>query len=884
MSSFIPSSVYHLQINEKMPLKKVISLLPYFNDLGIEGIYSSSIFEAASLHGYDIVNPNKINPLVGTAEEFDIFCQELQKINMKLILDVVPNHMGIKGKKNKWWLDVLENGPISAYADFFDIDFDPIKRELKNKILLPILGSTYGQTLLNQELKLIWEEDGLWISYHEYQLPINIESYQDIFTHKIETDLSQEAAKDHLECLTILKDLQKEPKNKQLHKQRLFDLSTRSEWFINRTKELLDLYNGKKGVHDSFDLLHELLEKQHYRLSSWLVAGQEINYRRFFNINELVAIHIEKESVLNAHHSLLFHFIEEGKIQGVRIDHPDGLYDPTEYFQRLQNYKPPLLVIEKILDLNEKLPENWQVQGTVGYEYLNILNGLFIKKSNESIVSKNYDKFIGKSTDFKELLYERKQKFILTHMGSETLTLGWRLSQISELNRDFRDFTRIDLTTALREIIACFPVYRTYIRKCEEVSKKDTDCIYEAIENAKTKNSDIDPSIFDYIRDIFLKPVKTPEELDFICRFQQQTAPVMAKGLEDSCFYIFNRMVSLNEVGGDPRHFGITKNEFHEFNFEKLQKWPLGFLPSSTQDTKWSEDARAKLNVLSEIPKKWFSIITTWEKENQKYKTKADGTFFPDQNTEYYLYQLMLAIWPDEGPSPEFFERLWNCFLKAMREAGLYTSWRHPNAPLEQAAKEFLTSILDPQSNTTFLPSFVLFQKEIAEKGRLNSLASLILKIGSCGIVDIYQGNESWQSSAMDPDNRRPIDFDFLSHDDSVKMQITKKALKCRKDNKDLFLKGDYITLQTHKDHKDNLIAFMRSYQDKTAIVATGRFFTELEEGWKQTYIAFPKRQAKTFKDIFTGKEIVLQKKERKLTLDASVVFTDYPFTILISQ
>lgn len=845
--SSIATSVYHLQINEKLPIKKVVALLPYLEELGIDGIYSSSIFDAASLHGYDIVNPNKINPLIGTNEDFDELCLELKKREMKLILDVVPNHMGIKGTKNKWWIDVLENGPTSPFADFFDIDWDPLKRELKNKVLLPILGTTYGQALLNQELKLIWD-DGFWISYHEYQLPLNLASYSALLD---EPDKSK-----------LIERYYNEPS------------------FAKKIEDLLTLYNGSKGNHDSFDLLHDLLQKQYFRLSSWLVAGQEINYRRFFNINELIAIHIEKEAVLNQHHNLIFHFIAEDKIQGVRIDHPDGLYDPKTYFKRLQNHKPPLVVIEKILDLDEKLPKTWEVQGTVGYEYLNILNGLFIKKNHEPILSKIYSRFIGRQIDFKDLLYQRKKNFILTHMGSETFTLGARLAQIAESNRDFRDFTRVDLTSALREILACFPVYRTYINHDEEISKKDRDYIFAATEEAKIKNDQIDPSIFDYVRDTFIKEAKTEYELDFVMRFQQQTAPVMAKGLEDSCFYIFNRLLSLNEVGGDPQHFGATKDEFHEFNTEKLINWPLGFLPSSTHDTKWSEDARSRLNVLSEIPKKWGSLISIWAKENSPFKKQVKGEFFPDRNTEYYLYQLMLAIWPDTEDS-SFFERLWTCFLKSMREAGVYTNWARPSVEHETVAKEFLTCLLNSQE---FLNSFRPFQKEVSEKGKLNALSQLILKIGSCGIVDLYQGNETWYPCAMDPDNRRSIDFDFLKQENSLKMQITKKALNCRKQYKDLFLKGDYIPLRVYKDHKDNICAFMRRFQKQEAIIATARFFTELEEGWMQTYLALPKNvESKIFKDIFSDQEIVLQKKEGKLTIEASALFKDHPFTILVA-
>lgn len=578
-----------------------------------------------------------------------------------------------------------------------------------------------------------------------------------------------------------------------------------------------------KGANSNFDLLHALLEQQFYRLAGWHVAGQEINYRRFFNINELIVIHIEKEKVLNAHHEMVFKLIEEGKVQGLRIDHPDGLYDPATYFERIQAHHPSFVVLEKILNEKEPLPSFFQVQGTVGYEFLNLVNGLFIQADNAAHFSKIYDNFIGHETDFTLLLYERKKQFMKLHMGSEILAMGWALAQITETSRYYRDFTRRDLTKALGEIICCFPVYRTYIRKGEEVSKRERDYIIQAVEAAAGKTPEIDPSIYAFIRALLLTELKDsmPETMDFIFRFQQQTAPVMAKGLEDSAFYIFNRFISLNEVGGDPKCFGLSKSEFHQFNSEKLSKWPLGFLPSTTQDTKRSEDVRMRLNVLSEIPKKWGAHVALWEKENRKYKKKLRGALFPDRNAEYFLYQTLVGIWPDdpsEANSASFLERIWGYILKSLREAGIYTSWLRPSEEYEMCMKEFLSALLLPHGENLFYPSFVAFQKEIAHYGRLNSLSSLILRIGSCGIVDLYRGNEWWDYSLADPDNRRPVDYSFLKksldstscRDKTLKLWVTAAALRFRRENKEIFLEGQYIPLVVQKSYKENCVAFLR--------------------------------------------------------------------------
>ncbi|HEX2582535.1 MAG TPA: malto-oligosyltrehalose synthase, partial [Chlamydiales bacterium] len=605
----VPSSIYRLQMDSRVSLKKAIQLIPYLFALGIEGVYCSPLFKSHS-YGYDVTDPHCLNPALGTEEEFELFCQELQRRGMKQILDVVPNHMGIK--ENKWWNDVLKYGPDSPFAFFFDIRWNA-----QGKIILPILSTFYGTALENNDLQLIWDRS-FWIQYFEYRLPIAKKSF-----------------------------LQKKIRE------------------INENKALL----------------HQLLEEQFYRLSFWKVGEREINYRRFFNINELAAIHMEKKWVFNLHHRWIFELLASEKVAGIRVDHPDGLYDPGLYFERVRNKGASLIWAEKILEPGEELPENWSVDGTVGYDFLNLLCGLFIQKKNEKRMTDIYEKFTQSKPSLKEIKYSRRKNYINNHMTSEIKYLSSLLDKISETNLRWRDLTETDFSQALIEIISCFPVYRTYRRSEEKLRKVDRTVISQAIQEGKKREKDL--YAFDFIRDLFLRERLDEPVAEFISRFQQLTAAVMAKGWEDSTFYIYNRLISLNEVGGSPSHFGTTKTEFHRFNRKQRQKFPFSLLPSSTHDTKYSQDARLRIHKLTEFPDLWEQTVQEAARHNAQYKTKIQGALFPDRNTEYFLYQMLIALGRKDKT------RLWQCLHKAIREAGIYTSWKKIDAAYEAAVKKF---------------------------------------------------------------------------------------------------------------------------------------------------------------------------------------------------
>ncbi len=842
----IPSSVYRLQMNKNFSLKKATALLSYLFDLGIESFN----------HDYDITNPCRLNPDLGSLADFEDFCSQMRKYKMKLLLDIVPNHMGIKGNKNLWWIDVLEKGQSSTFANIFDINWTPEKLELQGKILLPILDKPYEQVLKERQIELFWEK-GFWVRYFDYLLPICYSTYPRILENG-QKDLSFE-------------------KNKEWLKYLLLANSGSKEQFISFYDKSFSVQNCTKNILSSFNknsnLLHKLLENQFYRLAYWVIAGQEINYRRFFNINELIAIHIENEQVLNMHHNWIFDLISLGKVQGLRIDHPDGLYDPSQYFERVRKKKPAFIWIEKILDFKEPLPELWNVDGTVGYDFLNILSGMFIQRKNKKKFTEIYARFIEKEINFKETCYACRKRYLTSQMSSEIYYLTTLLTKISEKSRYYRDFTKADLTCALLEIFACFPVYRTYIKPGIEIRKKDRAYILYTIETAKKKAPKVDPSIFDYIKSLLLSEYENSFKdlsIDFVLRFQQMTAPIMAKGLEDSTFYIYNRLISLNEVGGNPDYFGFSKAEFHAFNKKKLTHWPLGALASSTHDTKYSEDARLRIHILSEMPEKWKALVLSWKKDNQRCKTCVAGNLFPDLNIEYFIYQMLIALWPADQ------QRLQACLNKVIREVGIYTSWHKIDTLYENAINTFLKAILTPDKENTFLPSFFRFQKEIELYGILNSISALILKIGSCGIVDIYQGNEVMNHVLMDPDNRHPVDFNFrkqsLQEMKDLKISTTAKALHFRRNNKELFLKGDYITLKS----PENVIAFMREWKGQQVIIIVKRFFTK---EWPSCILKLPKKSNPShFKNLFTNEKIYISKNE----LDIDKILRKNNFAILI--
>ncbi len=920
----VPATVYRLQLNEAFPIAKAIKILPYLKALGIEAVYCSPYFQSYSLHGYDITNPNQFNLKIGRPEEFDLFYRKLKELHMMHIIDVVPNHMGIKGGQNGWWQDLLENGHYSLYANFFDINWSPEKRQLQDKVLLPILGAPYGKALAKGEIHFSFQEGQFHLQYADSPLPIAPHTYAIILETELESLKHTHADDDpdlkaYLELIDFYRAFpiasQERKSKKEEGSSRLVALMKRSPKMRSHIARLVTLFNAKQNhVNHSVDLLDKLLEGQFYRLSYWRVAGHEINYRRFFNLSELVSIKIEEEYVLEAHHELLFQLIERGVIQGVRIDHPDGLYDPIQYFHRLRERFTLYTVAEKILERKERLPDEWEVEGTVGYEFLNILNGIFIVKQNEEALTEIYKSFVGPMAGFEELLYAAKKYFATDEMASDVDSLGLRLDHLSETIPEYRDFTRHDLTEAIAEVISCFPVYRSYLGPQGKPNKRDAHYIQIAIGKARVKAAHLDPSIFDFLEKVLLVKLKWRHDGEealyrqFILRFQQLTGPIMAKSLEDTVCYIYNRFLSLNEVGGDPRHFGISLGEFHAYNREKRESWPFGFLASSTHDTKRSEDVRMRLNVLSEFPEKWALEVKKWSIVNQKYKKEG-----PSENTEYFIYQTLLGVWPRVAIRKDHFqavcERIWQIILKSLREAKQETSWRAPNASYEQAVHDFFLAILAPGKNNRFRKLFTEFLALIDRYGAWNSLSQFVLKCGSPGVAEVYQGNERLNYRLVDPDNRQPVDFDFYRKElrsirnrpieelfarhelSKVKMALTTKAFHYRIAHKPLFLEGDYLPLSARGARKENVVAFMRRLEDQWVIIVAARFYTQLaaaewdlplgQHAWGNTELILPSDwNHPILTDLFTGNKV----KTRRHTLKLADLFEKLPVSWLIAS
>ncbi|WP_455387751.1 malto-oligosyltrehalose synthase [Petrachloros mirabilis] len=928
----IPVSTYRIQMNRSSTFRDVARLVPYLHELGITDLYCSPYFTAVpgSMHGYDVVDPTTLNPEIGTEEDYRAMVDELHQRGMGQLLDVVPNHMGITQQINGWWQDMLENGPSSPYASFFDIDWDPLKPELRDKVLLPILGDQYGVVLENQELRLVYEDGHFLLRYYEHRLPIAPKPSSLILAYRLPT-LIQEAGANSSQVMelesiiTALKHLpsrqERAPESiaeryreKEIIKRRLASLVDGSTMIRLFLDENIRLFNGTKGDPRSFDLLDEVLNDQAYRLAYWRVAAEEINYRRFFDINELAAIRMEDPVVFEETHKLVFQLVKEGAVTGLRIDHVDGLYDPADYLNKLQRWakkelqvsaesadRPLYVVVEKILGVNESLPANWPVSGTTGYEFLAWLNALFVDRANERALDTIYTRFVGKDEPFEALTYRCKQLIMQASMASELNVLGHQLNRLSERDRRSRDFTLNSLTHAIQEIIACFPVYRTYITgEADGVLNRDRVFLWQAVSHAKRRNPAVSGLVFDFVRDLLLTPSghgeqDREERLKFVTKFQQTTSPVTAKGIEDTAFYRYQRFISLNEVGSDPQQFGIAPSLVHQQLKSRQEHWPGALSTTSTHDTKRSEDVRARLNVLSEIPKQWKEHVTRWQKTTRGFKTKAGGEAVPGRNEEYLLYQTLIGVWPLEAMNDDgyaqFVERIQAYMNKAIKEAKEYTSWISPEAEYEDAIRQFVARVLDRSTPNAFLEDFLPVQERVAQYGLYNSLSQLLVKMAAPGVPDFYQGTELWDFSLVDPDNRRPVDFAERARllaeldkasaslsgrlalmqelfarraDGRIKLFLAAEALRYRRDHCAMFHSGDYVPLEGTGEKSEHLFAFARIHSEGSIVTVVPRLLTRVipdahaaplgTDVWRDTWLTLPAwREGTTFRNIFTG-------------------------------
>lgn len=953
--------MYRLQFNRNFTFRDATRLVPYLAALGITHCYASPYLRAraGSTHGYDIIDHNSINPEIGTQAEYDEFVAELHRHGLGQVLDIVPNHMGVMGADNHWWLDVLENGEASAYAEFFDIDWDPIKDELQGKVLVPILGDQYGNVLEQGELKLVFdaERGEFSIYYHQHRFPINPREYPRVLTFQLpELEAKLGATHDdvlelqsiatafgHLpgrENITPEKAAERN-REKEVQKRRLAALCTRSAEVCSYLERTVQVLNGTPGDPRSFDALHELIKAQAYRLAQWRVAADDINYRRFFDINDLAAVRTENPAVFAATHQFILELVTQGKVNGLRIDHPDGLYDPAKYFQDLQHglnghngaARPLYVVAEKILTGNERLRKEWPIYGTTGYEFANLVNGLFVDHSAAARMERIYRSFTGRSEDISDLVYDCKRLILKVALASELNVLATALSRIALANRYTCDFTLNSLRSALSEIISCFPVYRTYISS-EQVSPEDRRYIEQGVAAGAKRSNLPDPTVFDFIRRVLLIESNGDEPrwyrnafVRFAMKFQQVTSAVMAKGVEDTAFYRYNRLVSLNEVGGDPTMFGVSVDAFHRANQQRMRCWPHSVLASSTHDSKRSEDVRARINVLSEMPAQWRSSLRRWRDWNRSKKKNIEGLSAPDRNDEYLLYQTLVGAWPSENrDSAEwdaFVNRIQKYMFKAIREAKEHSSWANPNTQYENAVNEFIRAILDRKLKNRFLHNFEEFQSRVSRIGLFNSLSQTLLKLTCPGVPDVYQGNELWDFSLVDPDNRRPVDYsrrqELLQELEGVKSEtqcepgcrarsllnsledgraklfLIAKTLNFRREHAAFFQNARYIPLTPQGSGANHLCAFARESERHFAIVAVPRLNATLlgdkrqspigADVWGQTMLELPADlRCPQLRNVLTGEKVQVQANNSGAFILAGDVFNSFPVALLTAE
>ena len=983
--SRIPRATYRIQLNAGFTFRDATAIVPYLAALGISHVYCSPYFRArsGSMHGYDVVDHNSLNPEIGTREDFEEFVSTLRSHGMGHVLDIVPNHVGIMGSDNAWWMDVLENGEASVNAEYFDIDWTPANAVLAHKVLVPVLGDPYGVVLERGEIELRFEPE--WGSfsffYHEHRFPLDPRTYPRVLDRAL-AHVSNTTIDNLRRAFGALPDrfeptpeqIAERHRNKEEHKRHLAAICASDKTVAAAIHAAVRSLAGDPKEPASFDALHELLEQQAYRLAYWRVASDEINYRRFFDVNDLAALRVENEAVFDATHKLVLELVSQGKIDGLRVDHPDGLFDPAQYFRRLQSRiaaatasagggagfggitstgpgaatgaggiapaepdfgvagdkreLPIYLVVEKITASFEDLPPTWPVHGETGYHFANVVNRMLVDAATKARMDRVYQSFIGEHLEWQNVAYDAQHLVLRRSLASELNVVANRLARIAQTDRRTRDFTFSSVRQALAEVIACFPVYRTYV--AETVSKEDRGYIEWAVAAAKGRRSVTEAPVFDFVRAALLTELpSTSEQMSrrmrtFAMKFQQVTAPVTAKGVEDTALYRFNRLTSLNEVGGEPAAYGSTVRAFHADAQHRAKNWPHEMLATSTHDTKRSGDVRARINVLSEMTAVWRQTVERWSRFNRSRKREVDGQSAPSLNDEWLLYQTLVGSWPledlDDAGATAYRERIEVYVVKAAREAKARTSWANVNAEYEDALTQFVRAILERRDGSLFLADFVAFQKRIVRFGLLNGLTQTLCKLTAPGMPDIYQGDDLWDFSLVDPDNRRPVDYgrrlEMLTqlqsecgrdgpdsrwvralvdnpNDGRCKLYLIWKTLQFRRAHEALFRDGEYLPLKVSGDHAAKICAFARRHGGELAIVIAPRLYLRLlgertdpplgADVWGNTAIELPRGYdtSISLKNVLGGAGSVTVEPGADPSLAVGNALIDFPVALL---
>jgi (1->4)-alpha-D-glucan 1-alpha-D-glucosylmutase len=924
----IPGSTYRLQFNREFPFAKGREVIEYLHRLGITDVYASPIFKAikGSTHGYDVLNPDVLNPELGTDEDFLQLVHECKQFGLGWMQDIVPNHMAYSGE-NLFLVDLWENGPASRFYSFFDVEWNHPHASERQGILVPFLGKFYKEVLEAGEIQLRYDAEGFNVNYYEKRFPIKMDSYPELLSvnfMKLKNKLGKNDADVVkysgllyiLKSLSLSEDIDERYQQIKFAKGLLAELYSSNEQIKMSIDETLKLYNGDKNNPDTFTPLEKLLAEQYYRLAYWKVAAEEINYRRFFNINELISLRMELEETFNRTHSLILKLMKEESVTALRIDHVDGLYDPAAYLQRLrERIKDAYAVVEKILDADETLPSTWPVQGTTGYDFAAKLNGLFIRPQHTVELSRIYINFTHHNASFDRILYEKKKLIIQSRMAGDVERLAFLVEAVSSKDRYGIDFTMYGLKRALEELLAHFPVYRTYIN-ASEITEQDRKYIGLALKRAHEEYPRFSNE-FNYIGNMLLlnfeghpTEVKKKTVLDFVMKFQQLSSPIMAKGCEDTAMYFYNRFLSLNEVGGNPTRMNVEPSEFDDFNIARFKMFPHSLNTTSTHDTKRGEDFRARLNVISELPLEWEKIVEALHASLLPLRRESRGRPVPDANEEYFFFQTLAGSYPVlESERDGYRPRMKEYLIKALREAAVSTNWFAPNKQYEESVSGLVDELLDNANG--FMDTFLPFIGKTAFYGAFNSLSQVVIKATSVGVPDFYQGSELWDLSLVDPDNRRPVDFelrkrsleeileqdaqlpgDYLSRlfadlpCGTIKTFLMHKVLQARTEQIRVYERGTYEPVNKSGEFAENIIAFARSYEGTYCVTVAPRFLTDVvEEGtipigavWKETWVRLPV-DVRQWRNAVTGESL-------EASGDAALrdVFAKFPCAVLIGS
>jgi (1->4)-alpha-D-glucan 1-alpha-D-glucosylmutase len=811
------------------------------------------------MHGYDVVDPQAVNGELGGEEGHTRFCRALDALDLGQVLDSVPNHMAA-GQENEYWWDVLENGPSSRFATWFDIDWNSAEVKLQNKVLIPVLGDQYGRVLSAGELKISYDGKSFQLHYFDNRFPLAPRS--------LAVPLRTAAKYVNAPILGFIADSlarlpapdsSEEEVLTARHRDKtiLYELLQRVS---NEQAGVVGAINrGVDELNADVDALDSLLNLQNYRLAYWRTADQELGYRRFFDVNTLIGVRVERAAVFAATHVRILDWLKKGILDGVRVDHPDGLRDPKLYFDRLRGAAPRAwIVAEKILEPEESLRTGWPIDGTTGYDFMNACNGLLVFGEGLNELTEVYARFVAETVQFEAMVHAKKLNVEHEALGSDVNRLAQLFVEICENNRDRRDYTRAEIRRAIREVAASFSVYRTYVAPArDEITEEDVEQISNAVAYAKTQRTDLSPDLFDFICDVLTLRARGALETEFLLRFQQFTSAVMAKGLEDTVFYCYNRMIGLNEVGGAPERYGTTLDGFHSFCERTQSTYPQTMNTLTTHDTKRSEDVRARLAVLTEMPGNWRSTVHRWARRNQQYKTGK----FPDRNTEYFLYQTLVGTWPIS------LERVTAYMEKAAREAKEQTSWTQPNKEFEDALKLFIQRVLSADGFVSELDEVV---QRVQLPGRLNSLTQTLIICTVPGVPDTYQGSEIWDLRLVDPDNRTPVDYEsrqamlgeleagmcveqIMSRMDSgmPKLWVLYKTLHLRREKPEWFgTEAGYAPLLVEGPKREHLIAFSRG---DSVVVLAPRWSLKLGSGFGSTTVELPEGN---WSNLLTGETV----------------------------